>query len=115
VKHLLIDENLPIALAQILPIECTHATEIGDQPSDMQLWNYARERDWIVLTRDTDFFDRVMLVGPPPRVIWVRLGNIRRADLQNRLLELWPQICDLLINADIIEVHPSALEAVKRT
>ena len=114
-KHLLIDENLPFSLADLLPVECTHATEIADQPSDTQLWNHARDRDWIVITRDTDFFDRVILQGPPPKVIWVRLGNIRKADLQDRLLRIWPQICELLIDADLIEVHPTTLEAVKRS
>jgi predicted nuclease of predicted toxin-antitoxin system len=114
VKHLLIDENLPTSLAKQLPGECSHATDIGTQPSDSQLWNIARERDWIILTRDTDFFDRIMLQGPPPKVIWVRLGNIRKADLQEMLIRLWPEICRLLIDADLVEIHPTALEAVKR-
>ena len=65
--------------------------------------------------RDTDFFDRIMLEGSPPKVIWVRLGNIRKADLESLLLELWPAICNLLADADLVEVHPSALEAVKRS
>ena len=113
--HLLIDENLPAALARLLPVECSHATDIGPQPSDNQLWILARENDWTVLTRDTDFFDRIMLEGSPPKVIWVRLGNIRKAELESLLLELWPAICSLLFDADLVEVHPAALEAVKRS
>lgn len=112
--HLLIDENLPISLAKLLPVECSHATDIGTQPSDTLLWTHARERNWTVLTRDTDFFDRLMLHGPPPKVVWVRLGNIRKVDLENLLIKLWPDICNLLNDADLVEVHPNALEAVKR-
>lgn len=48
-------------------------------------------------------------------MIWVRLGNIRKAELESLLLELWPAICSLLIDADLVEVHPAALEAVKRS
>lgn len=113
-KHLLIDENLPISLARLLPIDCSHATDLGTQASDQLLWNHARERHWVVLTRDTDFFDRIMLQGPPPKVIWIRLGNIRRADLESLLIRLWPAILNLLSDADLVEVHPTSLEAVKR-
>ena len=114
-KHLLIDENLPASLAQILPVECSHATDIGPQPSDNQLWILARENDWTILTRNSDFFDRIMLEGPPPKVIWVRLGNIRKADLETLLVRLWPTISNLLADADWVEVHPTSLEAVKRS
>jgi predicted nuclease of predicted toxin-antitoxin system len=115
VKHLLIDENLPSSLARLLPVACSHATDIGPQPTDSQLWVLARENHWTVLTRDTDFFDRIILEGPPPKVIWVRLGNIRKAELESLLIERWPAICNLLTDSDLVEIHPGALEAVKRS
>ncbi len=55
-----------------------------------------------------------MLEGPPPKVIWVRLGNIRKRDLESTLLQLWPKIIDLIEEADLIEVHPHALETFTR-
>ncbi len=113
-KHLLIDENLPSSLASLLPVETTHATDLGSQPTDKALWQYANQDGWVILTRDTDFFDRVILYGPPPKVIWVRLGNIRRSALETHLMNLWPSITEMLENADLVEVHPQALEAVKR-
>jgi predicted nuclease of predicted toxin-antitoxin system len=114
VNHLLIDENPPASLAGVLPPDCSHATELGPQPTDLQLWSHARERNWTILTRDTDFFNRIMLEGPPPKVIWVRLGNIRRKDLESMLLRLWPGIIELLEDADLIEVHPDSLETFQR-
>jgi predicted nuclease of predicted toxin-antitoxin system len=115
VNHLLIDENLPASLASTLPLPCSHATDLGKQPPDRLLWQYAREKNWTILTRDADFFDRLMLDGPPPKVIWVRLGNIRKKDLETLLLRLWPQICDLLPDADLVEIHPNSLETFKRS
>ncbi len=67
------------------------------------------------MTRDTDFFDRIMLDGSPPKVIWVRLGNIRKRDLESKLLQLWPSIVNLLEDSDLVEIHPDSLEAVKKT
>lgn len=109
--HLLIDENLPASLATTLPVSCSHATDLGTQPTDTQLWKHARAKNWIILTRDTDFFNRLMLEGPPPKVIWVRLGNIRRKDIEDLLARLWPSISELLLTADLIEIHPDSLEA----
>jgi predicted nuclease of predicted toxin-antitoxin system len=114
VNHLLIDENLPASLAAILPVGCSHATELGLQPTDLQLWSHARDQAWTILTRDTDFFDRLVIEGPPPKIIWVRLGNIRKRDLESMLLRLWPQISALLADADLIQVHPDSLETFRR-
>lgn len=114
-NHLLIDENLPASLAKTLPLACSHATDLGEQPTDHELWLHARKMDWTILTRDTDFFDRLMLEGPPPKVIWVRLGNIRKKDLENMLLRLWPRITALIAKADIIEIHPDSLESFQRS
>ncbi len=67
------------------------------------------------MTRDTDFFDRIMLDGSSPKVIWVRLGNIRKRDLESKLLQLWPSIVNLLEDSDLVEIHPDSLEAVKKS
>jgi predicted nuclease of predicted toxin-antitoxin system len=56
-----------------------------------------------------------MLEGPPPKVIWVRLGNIRRKDLEMYLSNLWPRITDLLLDSDLIEIHSDTLEAIQVT
>lgn len=113
-KHLLIDENLPASIANILPVDSSHATDLAERPSDYQLWQHARSHGWDILTRDTDFFDRIMLEGSPPKVIWVRLGNIRKKDLESKLLQLWPNILKLLEDADLVEIHSHSLEAVKK-
>jgi len=110
----MIDENLPASLAAGLPITRSHACDLSVRPTDNELWQHARERNWMILTRDTDFFDRLILEGPPPKVIWVRLGNIRRRDLQSLLSRLWPRILELLTDADLIEIHPESLETFQR-
>ena len=113
-NHLLIDENLPASLAAILPLDCAHATDLGKQVTDHQIWDFARSKNSTILTRDTDFFDRIVLEGPPPKVIWVRLGNIRKRDLERLLLRRWPQITELITFADLVEVHQDSLEAFQR-
>lgn len=108
----LIDENLPYQLGQILRINSLHATRVSDQPTDTELWNYAKDNDLIIFTKDTDFFDRLLLNGPPPKVIWVRLGNIRKQDLIETLVRRWHDITRLIANHDLVQVHPSIIETM---
>jgi predicted nuclease of predicted toxin-antitoxin system len=112
VKGLLIDENLPAGLAIVLGENCKHASDIATQPSDDALWNYARENDRVILTKDADFFDKLMIEGPPPKVVWLRNGNLKRADLEALLSQAWPKIRELLARADLIEVHRDRLESM---
>lgn len=111
-SKLLIDENLPATLAAKLPVRCMHACDLGSQPADMDLWNHARSDDWIVLTKDTDFFEQLVLHGPPPKVIWLRTGNLRRAALEDMLVARIPHILEMLKQSDLVEVHPDRLESL---
>ena len=54
--RILIDENLPASLAAKLDCTCMHATDLGEQPTDKQLWDHARRENWTLLTKDSDFF-----------------------------------------------------------
>jgi predicted nuclease of predicted toxin-antitoxin system len=65
VIRLLIDENLPAALAAKLFCPCLHATALGEQPTDKLIWDHGRRDGWTLLTKDTDFFERLALEGPP--------------------------------------------------
>jgi predicted nuclease of predicted toxin-antitoxin system len=42
---------------------------------DIEVWNYARDNDLIIVSKDSDFHDRCLLYGAPPKVIWLRIGN----------------------------------------
>jgi len=111
-SRLLIDENLPFSLVRLLSVDCVHASEIAAQASDTLLWNTARQNNWMVLTRDTDFFDRLLVHGAPPKVIWVRLGNVRKNALIELLLSRWPAMQLLLETNDLVEVYHDRLEAL---
>ncbi len=111
-KRLLIDENLPFSIGARIGVDYIHASQIAEQASDSLLWQHARENDWVVLTRDTDFFDRLMRHGPPPKVIWIRLGNIRKNDLLDILEERWPIIERRIHSYDLVEMYADRLEAI---
>lgn len=76
---LLFDQNLswrlPQALAELFP-DSRHVREIGLKASeDLDIWEYAKSNGYIIVTKDTDFQQRSLLYGYPPKVIWLRVGN----------------------------------------
>jgi predicted nuclease of predicted toxin-antitoxin system len=83
---LLIDNQLPIALARHLSKKgwpSVHVSDLGfDAASDETIWQYARQHDLILVSKDADFRRLSRLQGSiPPQVIWVRLGNCRKGTL----------------------------------
>lgn len=53
--------------------------------SDRAIWNRAGADGFTLVTRDGDFHRLSVLVGPPPKVVWIRLGNCRTADVARLL------------------------------
>ena len=107
----IVDENLPQTLVAKLGAGSLHATDLGERMSDIQLWLYAKQHEQIVVTKDADFFDRLSLEGSPPKVVWVRLGNMRRTALETEILRRWPEVLGLLGSANLVEIHGDRLEA----
>ena len=49
------------------------------------IWVYARAQGFTIVSKDADFYQRSVLYGYPPKVVWLRIGNWTRADLINLL------------------------------
>ena len=76
---LLFDENLSFrlvaALADIYP-DSSHVREVGLLGGDdLHVWNYAAQHGYLLASKDTDFYERSLVFGSPPKVIWLRTGN----------------------------------------
>lgn len=104
-KPLFIDENLPRSLGARLGRPAIHATQLGSRLSDEGIWDRGRKEDGIVRTQDADFFDRIIIDGPPPQIVWVRTGDMRRRDLEDRLVRVWPAVERLLADVALVEIH----------
>jgi predicted nuclease of predicted toxin-antitoxin system len=76
---LLFDENLSFRLAVALKDLYPDSSHVRDVKllgaPDEQIWNYARDEDFILVSKDTDFYQRSIVFGAPPKVIWLRIGN----------------------------------------
>lgn len=76
---LLFDENLSFrlvdALADVYP-KSKHVRQVGLLGADdLHVWNYAAENGFLLVSKDTDFYERSLVYGAPPKIIWLRIGN----------------------------------------
>ncbi len=75
----LFDENLSPRLVELLAADfpgCAHIETLGMRGvGDIVVWNYARENGYTIVSKDNDFRQRAFLDGPPPKVVWLTVGN----------------------------------------
>lgn len=53
--------------------------------SDETIWKFAKEKSFIIVTKDSDFHQRSFLYGFPPKVIWIVKGNCITSDIEKIL------------------------------
>ena len=85
-----LDENLSAKLVDrlrsIFP-GIQHVDLVGLRgQTDHAVWNFVRDHDLAILSKDSDFRQLVFLHGPPPKVIWLAVGNAGTTAI-GRLLE----------------------------
>jgi len=76
---LLFDQNLPPQitqkLADIFP-NSIHIRNVGMRDAtDTEIWNYAKQNGFTIVSKDADFQQRSLLYGHPPKFVWLRVGN----------------------------------------
>ena len=93
---LLLDENLSrriVPFLQGIHPGSSHVVLEGlERAEDGEVWQFARDNGFVIVTKDSDFYELIVLRGAPPKVVWLRTGNGSKAEVVRLLLE----------NADLI-------------
>lgn len=98
---LLLDENLSRRIVTALDPYypgTTHVSLVGlERAMDYDIWLYAKKNNFVILSRDSDYYDLSLIKGSPPQVIWLKIGNcskqrvvdllIKKNNVLNNLLE----------------------------
>lgn len=58
---------------------------------DEEIFQAARAADAVVMTKDRDFVDLLKRLGPPPKVLWVTVGNTSNAAMKEILSRTLPK------------------------
>jgi predicted nuclease of predicted toxin-antitoxin system len=109
----LFDENLPWRRSFVPSLPVTITTALGASPTDSTIWNHARGHSLVIVTKDADFSHRIMLSTPPPWIVHLRFGNLRRKEYHALLAKMWPHIEALLPVHKLICVYADRIEAFR--
>ena len=102
---LLLDENLSKRLVPFLQADYPDTSQVVllglEQASDREIWQYAKQHDYVLVTKDSNYQDLSELYGSPPQVILLMLGNSDKARLLKVLIDRKKDIQQLLSSPDI--------------
>ena len=86
---MLFDHNLPPRLARSLAHlfpDSRHVYTLGlDRATDRDIFDFARERGYTVVTKDADFEDLALVLGSATKVVLIRRGNCSVEAVENLL------------------------------
>lgn len=84
-------------IADIFPNSTHVMIEELDKASDGEVWEFAREYGYTIVTKDSDFNDMAVFKCSPPKVIWIKTGNCRVADIE-MILKVNEEIIKLFVD-----------------
>ena len=109
----LIDVNLPYYFSLWRGSDYIHQQDIDDMWLDTAVWDYARQRDLTIVSKDADFSARALVEPPPPRVIHIRFGNLRMREFHAKISAIWPEVCELSVRYRLVQVFEDRIEAIE--
>jgi predicted nuclease of predicted toxin-antitoxin system len=109
---LLFDQNLSRFLVERVGDEfkgSLHVIHLGlEQATDCEIWEWAGEHDFTIVSKDSDFRDLAASSVPPPKAIWLRVGNASTEQIEQllfansgRILEFEHEERDSLLIIDL--------------
>ena len=92
---LLLDENLSRRLVPFLHTDYPGSQQVAllglEKASDREIWQYAKNNNYVIVTKDSDYHELSILYGAPPQIIWLKTGNDPVDDVGRPLI-----ICEML-------------------
>lgn len=69
--------------------------------SDFEIWEFAKKFGFTIVTQDSDFNDINLVYGFPPKIIWLKTGNMRTDDIAQVISQLESQIGEFIKDKEI--------------
>jgi len=86
---LLFDENLSFKLRAKMQDAfpgSKHVRDLGlEQAEDIEIWEFSKNKNFVIVTKDADFNDLSVMWGYPPYIVWLRTGNTRVRQIESIL------------------------------
>ena len=83
--RLLFDQNISHKILDKLPDLFEGSTSVKKEglinAPDKTILDFAKRDNFVIVTQDSDFNDLTALNGFPPKIIWIRSGNLKTNEI----------------------------------
>lgn len=105
---LLFDQNISFRIVNKVSDkfpESKHVSQVGlNDSEDIDIWQYARMGNYVIVTFDSDYYDISLINGCPPKLIWLRTGNLTTEEIKNVLISNAVVIHDFILNLEEVDI-----------
>ena len=71
----------------------------------MVVWTYAKDHEFTIVSKDSDFRQMSFTFGHPPKVIWIRRGNCSTSEIESILRDRHDDMIALGIIVNFSRTH----------
>lgn len=104
---LLFDQNISYRIVnKIIDIfpDSKHVSNVGlNDSEDIDIWQFAKNENYVIVTFDSDYFDISLINGFPPKVIWLRTGNLTTDEVRKAMISNKEVILDFILGNDYMD------------
>ena len=69
---------------------------------DVEIYNYAKQQGYVIMSKDDDFLELVESKGSPPQLIWVTCGNTSNTRMREVLAKVLEQVKELINEGETV-------------
>ncbi len=88
-KKLLFDQNISPKIVRQVEADFPDSKQVRhvglEDASDTTIFDYAKKHDYSVVTFDSDYVDLNVVKGIPPKIIWLKTGNLTTKSISELL------------------------------
>lgn len=115
----LVDAHLPPGLCAVLErggqvAIHTSALAAKNRTTDAAINQLSVEQQFVVITKDSDFYHSHLLTGKPWKLLLIRTGNIRTRDLRSLFERHLAEVISALETNSLVELDHLQVQVVKQ-
>jgi predicted nuclease of predicted toxin-antitoxin system len=81
--------------------DCRHVRSAGlNDRDDAEIRLFAKQNGFTIVTFDADFFDLSLVRNFPPKIVWLRTGNLTTSEIADCLILICSNIISFIDNPE---------------
>ena len=86
---LLFDQNISPKIVALMEVQFSGSQQVIhvglENASDSVIFEFAKTNQFSIVTFDSDFVDLSIVKGTPPKIVWLRTGNLTTKSISDLL------------------------------